>query len=208
MSFSNNTSRDKVPGPICGNPLCGLCERTCIQVKKVFDACMRQEAVEDAVITLTSTTPPDVTPPFSFVSAKSSTSKGVITNLTVTKLDDKGCSRVQCDVNIPLEVLFTDANQVTATGTAILTVPYDVVLRVPEASIIPADIEAVVNAIVVLGEYTGDVSFEISACVTVILKVVIEAELLVPSYGYCQIPPCQIYTENICEEFFDLPLFP
>lgn len=208
MSFSNNTLKDKVPGQICGNPLNGLCEKACIQVKKVFDACIRQEAIENVQISLYSTFPPNVTPPFTFVSAKSSTSSGNIKNLKIDRLDDKGCSRVRADVEIPLEVIFTDANGTTAKGKAKLTVPYDIVLQVPEPSIIPYEIEAVVNAIVVEGEYVGDCRFEISVCTTVILKATMLVELLVPSYGYCHIPACQVYTDNLCDEFFDLPLFP
>lgn len=208
MSFSNNTNRDKVPGHITGNPLHGLCEKACIQVKKVFDACIRQEALEKVQICLYSTNPPNVCPPFTFVSAKSSSSTGCVKNLRIDKLDEKGCSRVRADVEIPLEVIFTDSNNITAKGKAKLTVPYDVVLRVPEPSIIPYQVEAVVNVIVVEGEYVGDCRFEISACVTVILKITTEVELLIPTYGYCHIPPCQVFTDNLCEEFFDLPLFP
>jgi hypothetical protein len=33
-------------------------------------------------------------------------------------------------------------------------------------------------------------------------------ELLVPAYGFCQIPPCEEFAENICDEFFSLPIFP
>lgn len=209
MSFSsNNTMRDKVPGPICGNPLNGLCEKACIQVKKVFDACIRQEALEDVEISLYCTTPPSVVPPFTFVSAKSSSSTGCVKNLRIDRLDERGCSRVRADVEIPLEVIFTDKCGVTAKGKAKLVVPYDVVLKVPEPSIIPYQVEAVVNAIVVEGEYIGDSRFLISCCVTVILKVTTEVELLVPTYGYCHIPACQVYADNLCEEFFDLPLFP
>ena len=35
-----------------------------------------------------------------------------------------------------------------------------------------------------------------------------DAELLVPTYGYCQIPPCQDFTQDVCTGFFDLPLYP
>ena len=36
----------------------------------------------------------------------------------------------------------------------------------------------------------------------------IDAELLIPTYGYCQIPPCQDFTQDVCTGFFDLPLYP
>lgn len=41
-----------------------------------------------------------------------------------------------------------------------------------------------------------------------ILKIVMEVELLVPSYGYCAIPPCQNYSQEVCAGFFELPIYP
>ena len=38
MSFFSNFSADRCPCQISGNPLNGLCEKVCVQVKKVFDA--------------------------------------------------------------------------------------------------------------------------------------------------------------------------
>jgi len=209
MAFSNNVRPDRMPGPINGNPTQGLCEKVCIQVRKVFDACIRQETLSNTPITLTSTTPEDVTQPFVFQSAVSTTSKGEVSNLIITPIPDKpGCSRVQFDVTIPLSVIFTDANGQTASGVSSITVSRDIILHIPQASVIPTEIEAVVNAVSTIGTYTGDASFSINVCLTVIVKVTTEVELLVPSYGYCYIPPCQEFQQEVCEGFFDLPLFP
>ncbi|MFA7163981.1 MAG: hypothetical protein WC097_07490, partial [Eubacteriales bacterium] len=41
-----------------------------------------------------------------------------------------------------------------------------------------------------------------------ILKIVAKVELLVPAFGFCEIPPCEEFSEQICDEIFDLPLFP
>ena len=209
MSFSNNVRPDRMPGPIVGNAANGLCEKVCIEVKKVFDACIKQETLSGQVISLQSTTPAEVSEPFTFVSARSSTSSGTVTDLVVTPAGEApGCSRVQCNVVVPLQVGFTDANGVQAVGTSSLTIARDVLLKVPEPSVIPYEIVAVVNAVSAEGEYQSDGNFLITICVTVILKVVMDVELLVPSYGYCYIPPCQEYQEEICDGFFDLPLFP
>ena len=209
MSFSNNVRPDRMPGPIVGNAANGLCEKVCIEVKKVFDACIKQETLTEQTITLDSTVPADVTPPFTFGGARSSSSVGAISDLVVTPATETpGCSRVQCNVAIPLQVSFTDNNGVQAVGTSSITLSRDVLLHVPEPSVIPYEIVAVVNAVSAEGTYLSDGSFSITLCVTVILKVVMDVELLVPSYGYCYIPPCQEYQEEICEGFFDLPLFP
>ncbi len=63
MSFFCNFQSDRCPGQINGNPLNGLCEKVCIQVKKVFDACMQQTQLNDIVLPLTNFTPPNPTYP-------------------------------------------------------------------------------------------------------------------------------------------------
>ena len=39
--------------------------------------------------------------------------------------------------------------------------------------------------------------FDVDVCVTIILKIVAKVELLVPSFGFCQIPPCEEFAENV-----------
>ncbi|MBO7187193.1 MAG: hypothetical protein J6V68_02195, partial [Clostridia bacterium] len=102
----------------------------------------------------------------------------------------------------------TDANGVEGVATASVTLNKDVILCVPSASIMQYDIEAVVSLVSTIGTYTGAGQFTIDACVTVIVKVVMEVELLVPSYGYAVLPPCQDYTEEVCQGFFELPIYP
>ena len=43
---------------------------------------------------------------------------------------------------------------------------------------------------------------------SIILKVLARVEILIPSYGFCSIPPCEEFADNVCDEFFSLPLFP
>jgi hypothetical protein len=196
---------------INGNPANGLIERVCIQVKKVFDACIRQETLENENIVLTSFSPAIPVPvePFKFVSASSSTYIGTISNLTIEPLSDgKGCSRCKFNITVPLNVIFFDANNTRYTGAAELVVPADILLFIPEPSIMPFEIDAVVNCNCPEGSYIGANTFNITCCLTIITKVVIEVELLVPSYGYCYIPPCQDFTEEVCTGAFDLPIFP
>ena len=47
MSFYSGNRQGCNPGPIAGNPLNGLCEKACIQTRKVFDACMKQLQLEN-----------------------------------------------------------------------------------------------------------------------------------------------------------------
>lgn len=135
--------------------------------------------------------------------------QGTISNLAIDRLQDRqNCARVQCTVNIPLEVLYTDANGVEGVAKSQLTINEDVILFIPQPSVMPYNIEAVVSFVAPEGTYVNETTMTISGCLTVILKVVMEVELLVPSYGYCAIPPCQEYSHEICTGFFELPLYP
>ncbi len=210
MSFFCNFNSDKCPGPVKGNPLNGLCEKTCIQVKKVFDACIQQTQLTGTVLTLENFTPNPPTYPLTFVSARNTVSKGVISNLTVEPVSGErpNTSRVKADVIIPMSVAYVDANGVEGVATSSITINKDVILCIPSASVMSYDIEAVVSAVSTIGTYTGEGQFTIDACVTVILKVVMEVELLIPSYGYAVLPPCQDYTAEVCTGFFELPIYP
>ena len=208
MSFANNNN-ERVPGPIQGNALNGLCEKVCLQVKKVFDACMRQTTEENVSITLTDVVPVNPTYPLTFVSGKSTTSKGVITNLYVDPIDDRpNMSRLRANIGLPIEVAFTDSEGVAGSGTAVITVPIDIVIGTPEPAIIPYSVEAVVGAVLPDGVYASDTTFNVTACVTIVVKTETDVELLVPTYGYCYIPPCQEFSQDVCAGFFELPLFP
>lgn len=209
MSFFCNFQSDKCPGPINGNPLNGLCEKVCIQAKKVFDACMQQSQLTDIVLNLTNISPVSPTYPLTFISAKSTSQKGTISNLLIEPLAERPhCARVKCDITIPVSVAYTDAAGVEGTAMSYVTVSKDVILNIPSASIMPYTVEAVVSLVSTQGTYTGENQFTIDCCASIILKIVMEVELLIPSYGYTPIPPCQEYTQEVCAGFFELPMYP
>lgn len=209
MSFFSNFSQDRCPCQITGNPLNGLCEKVCIQVKKVFDACLKQSQEQGVVLTLTDLVPQNPTYPLTFISAKSSQTLATITSLNVEPLADRpNLSRVQVSYSIPIEVIYQDANGVQGKGNSTMSFSQDIILFAPTPSIMPYEVEAVVSVVASEGTYTSENTFTITACTTSILKIVMMVELLIPSYGYCQIPTCQEYTQEICAGFFELPLFP
>ena len=209
MSFYSGTRQCCFPGPITGNPLTGLCEKVAIEAKKVFDACMKQIQENNVVVTATDFTPADPALPLTFVSATCSSGTVPINNLTINRFEDRPCfARVTGEVNIPITITYTDANGVTGTATANLTVDEDVVLYVPQPSVVPFTVEAFATCMGVDGDFTGENEFTLDACITLILKVVCPVDLLVPSYGYVKIPPCQEFTQDVCSGFFDLPLYP
>ena len=187
----------------------GLTEKVCIQAEKIFDAAIKQTQIENYALTLTDITPATVTYPLTFVSARSTTSQATVTGLTVDRQADRHCARVQATVSVPMEVLFTDAAGVEGSATATVTLNQDVLMFVPAPSIIPFTVQAVVSAVAPEGTYNPDTQgFTVSICVTVILKVSMPVELLIPTYGYCAIPPAQEYSQEVCAGFFELPLYP
>lgn len=210
MSFYSNFQTDKCPGPISGNPVSGLCEKVCLQAQRVFDACIRQGQRDGVVLTISDPVPANPTYPLTFVSAKSSSSKGNVAAFQVDRLPDRAnCARVQATVDIPIEVIYTDANGVEGKASASVTVQQDVILFVPQPSIMPYEVQCVVSAVSPEGSFNAqNNTFVVDLCITVILKIVINVDLLVPSYGYCVIPPAQEYTQEVCAGFFELPLYP
>ncbi|MBQ9513718.1 MAG: hypothetical protein IJR66_01885 [Clostridia bacterium] len=209
MSFFCNFQSDKCPGPINGNPMNGLCEKVCLEAKKVFDACMQQSQLTGIVLNLTNLTPSNPTYPLTFISAKSTTSVGTINNLLVEPLKERpNSARVKCDITVPLSVAYVDANGVEGVASSSITITKDVILNIPSASIMPYSVESVVSVVSNIGTYTAQDQFTIDCCVSIILKIVMEVEILIPSYGYAAIPPCQDYTQEVCAGFFELPMYP
>ena len=209
MSFFSNFQSDKCPGAVSGNPLNGLTEKVCIQAEKIFDACIKQTQIENYSLTLTDISPATITYPLTFISARSTAAEATVTNVNVDRQADKHCARVQATVSVPLEVLFTDANGVEGSATATLTLNQDVLLFVPSPSIMPFTVKSLVSAVAPEGVYNAETQgFTVSICATIILKIAMPVELLVPTYGYCVIPPAQEYSQEVCAGFFELPLYP
>lgn len=208
MSFYTCNRTGNCPGAVSGNPLNGICEKACIQVDKVLDAGMRQIQESNVQVTLTNQTPLNPVTPLTFVSAVTN-GDTTITNLVVERLTDKpNFARVSFDANVPIIVTYTDANGVAGTGTSTLVIPNDIVLFIPQPSIVPYRIEVFGAVSSPIGTYVSGSTFSISACVTLITRVLVRSEVLVPSYGYCAPPPAQEFSQEICSGVFELPIFP
>ena len=160
-----------------------------------------QEAVENAE---NSPCPlPQPCGQWTFESCRSSTTKGRISNLSIERMCDRPqFARVRCSVDVPIDVLFVDQRCQEWMGQTSLCVDKDVLLCIPDDSIIPFTLESLVSAICVSGTYIGNCTFEITLCVTVVLKVLAEVDIMVPTYGFCQVPPAEEFAENVCDEFF------
>ena len=148
-------------------------------------------------------------PPITFESCRSSTTQAAIRNLSVERLCDRPCfARIRCTVDVPIDILFVDNRGIEYIGKGVVSVDRDVLLSIPDESIVPYNLEAMASAICVSGCFVGNNQFKMTVCVTIVLKVLADVEILVPSYGYCTIPPAEEFADSVCEEFFSLPLFP
>ena len=213
MSFYSTRNAESVicPGRICGDATLGLSERVCIQVKKVYDACMQQEQIDDVRVCVTVIQPcyEAPVPPLEFCSCRSIGVKGTLRDVSICRLCDReNFARVKATVDIPVEIVFTDATNREFTGKTCISVRKDVILYVPCESIIPFELDNIVSAVCVTGDHVRDNIFDITICVTIILKIVAEVDLLVPAFGFCRTPPCEEFAENVCDDFFGLPIFP
>jgi hypothetical protein len=126
---------------------CGQkCEKVCVQVKKVFDACRKELSLVNQEIVVTNVNPDNPVTPLTYVGSKSSQTKATINNLVVTPLNNGNCARYSGNITIPLTVSYTDDNDKTGNGSASLTVPFDIILSLPPNSIMPYSVEAIVSA--------------------------------------------------------------
>lgn len=201
--MANNTL---AAGRIVGNPLCGLCERVCIETKKIFDGCITRLNNITYTERLTDI-PVGFTPPYTFVGAQSSGAT-VITDLVVTQIEGRR-SRLTFNTVIPIAVQFTDA--VGALGQAFtnITLSRDIILNVPDNSVFPYSVEAATNFVSLIGSFGADnATVTFTGCLVQIVRIVTVVEMLVPSYGYCEYPECREYTDRSCEALLDLPVFP
>ena len=182
----------------CGSCGCATCNNGCNTCNHGCDSCGDTVTPNSAPV-----------PPITFESCRSSTTQADIRNLSVERLCDRPCfARVRCTVDVPVDILFVDSRCIEYIGKGVVSVDRDVLLSIPDEAIVPYNLEAMASAICVSGCFVGNNQFKMTVCVTIILKVLADVEILVPSYGYCAIPPAEEFADSVCTEFFSLPLFP
>ncbi len=211
MSFYINNNNQCRPGPICGNPTSGLCEKALIEVRKVFDACRSIVTNTGVTVTLSNFDPAGPTNPLTFISASSDpTNPATVTDVVIDRIDNRpNFANVSATVNIPIVVSYRDANGVLGTADAVVTETRNVVLFVPQPSVTPVEITAFGAFSSTIGTINAEgTTATMTGCIQIILKVVATVDILVPSYGYPVIPPCQQTQTTVCPGIADLPLFP
>ncbi len=179
-----------------------VCDKTCVEVSKVFDACVQQRS-----ISTTLTVDFGGETPVSVVSVSSS-GAGTVSGLSITPIPGTPASRVTFTLNVPVTVVATDQTGNTITGTASVSFDEDLVLRVPQEGVVAPTVESTAVFIGLQNVLSGGNVVTTNACVTIITKVTADVILVVPSYGYLVLPPAQEYTQEACGNVFNTPIFP
>lgn len=210
MSFYINNTNPNRPGPICGNPMNGICEKALIEVTKVFDACVRLETITGLILTATDFTPTSPTLPLTFISAETDTTvPTTLTNVVIDRIESKpNYAYVSATINIPVIINYRDANGVLGTARSTYTTTQNVMMFVPQPSLAPVNVKAIGTFSSTIGTFTEPATFTLTACIQIVLKVTAEVDILVPSYGYPHIPPCQSAPEASCPGLGEMPLYP
>ena len=210
MSFYINNTNGNKPGPISGNSTNGICEKILIQTRKIFDACVSTGTETGIVLQATNFTPADPTLPLTFLSAETTAgTTATVTDLIVERLDNApNYANVTMNISIPITITYRDANGVIGTATSSVTVSKAVVLFVPQPSATPIDITASALFSSQIGTFTSPNIFTVTACIQIIIRVSAIVDVLVPSYGYPCLPPCQQACGSQCPGIQDLPTYP
>lgn len=209
MSFFINNNNPNRPGPIYNNPLNGLCEKMLIEVTRVFDACLQNETIQGLTLTVTNYNPASPALPLTFISVETDQTVGLTTsNVVITRIENRpNFANVSGQVTFPLIVTYRDANGVLGTATATYTTDFSTVLCVPQPALSPVQIKVTGQLTSTIGTYTTTNTFTITACIQLIIKVVADVDILVPSYGYPCIPECQ-NIPTVCPGVGDISLYP
>jgi hypothetical protein len=211
MSFYINNTNPNRPGPIGNNGLNGICEKVLIETTKVFDACVSQSTESGIILPVTGFNPANPTLPLTFISAQNTIGQNAtISDLVIDRIDSTpNYANVSMNVTIPVTVTYRDANGVLGTASSTITVAKSVVLFVPQPSLSPVNITAQATFASTMGSYTAENTFTVTGCIQILIKVTAVVDLLVPSFGYPVVPPCQQAQQNsACQALADLPLYP
>lgn len=210
MSFYINNTNPNRPGPISGNPNNGICEKVLIETTKVFDACICTTTEPGVILQVSGFTPANPTLPLTYVSAENTPGSTVtISDLVIDRLDTcQNYANVSFVATIPVTVTYRDANGVLGTATATVTVNKSVLLFVPQPAMTPVNIDVAATISSRIGTFTAPDIFTVTACIRIIVRVTSVVDVLVPSYGYPHLPPCQSAPQNTCPGLEDMPIYP
>ncbi|MDN5317741.1 MAG: hypothetical protein PWR08_1866 [Thermoanaerobacterium sp.] len=196
------------PGPVEPGQLPEPTEITCIEVTKIYDSCSQRLCL-------------DSIPPVIFVPTITNPTFGRCENVTVTLVSPPGFTltpiperpgfvRVQATFQVTYDVVITNTSGDIQTLTGLTTTfNKDIVLYVPEPTTAIMKYEAVAECLFGRVNVGTPTTLEVIIGVWIIIKSAMDVQLLIPSYGFCPVPPeCEEFPTNVCDEFMQRPFPP
>ena len=212
MSFFINNNNPNRPCQINSNALSGVCEKVLIEVDKIFDACLSREDNVQYILSLSNFIPTTYAEPLTFVTADSiPTQPATITQTSIERIDSRpNFANVSLTLSIPVQVNFNDANGNPVTANATITTTRSVVLFMPQDSLTPLEVRASAYFSGQIGVLSDATTLTVTGCLQIIIKVIANVDILVPSFGYPCLPPCHELdvTPQTCQNFFNQPIYP
>lgn len=190
-------------GRICGDPLCGLCERVCVEVKTVTDGCRSVTENERRELTITdfSTSP---VYPLTFNSLYAN-GLATISGLLIEPTEGER-SRVRFNATIPVTVYATDANGVVINGRSEVSFYKDVLLKIPADDLQPFAVESAAIVRSRVGNFVSQNILSVRMCLVAVTRITQKRELVIPAYGDCVYPQCNELAQN-CRGITQNPIF-
>jgi|GEM_PF-1541991 len=210
-SDANNVS----PGRVEGNPAAGLRHRVAVAVERILDSALKQEQFDNITIKLSGVRNSGNEDgkknykKFKFISANSSAAMGVVENLSISRLEERpSFARIKCTVAVPLLVKYNNSTGEELSAQSEIKVDEDVIMYVPQASVFPFEVKAMISCNCPSGRANSEHEFTVTALITIVIKIIANTDLLLPTYGYCPSPRAVDYDKSESRDFFDLPLYP
>ncbi len=192
----------KAVGRISGNALNGLCDRMCISVECVIDGCQSRRLSQTATVELTDITT-GAEPPFTFVRAEDD--GGSSFQVQSSCVNGNNCRNVTGTLNVPITVVFTDARGVCCQGRGNIILTRQLALKVPSNPGAPYAFIGDGAVICFNGTFLSDSVVSLTYCIVETYKTVINADILVPTYGFAVYPECRDCSG--CDALMNSPLF-
>lgn len=194
----------KKAGKIEGNPICGLCERAALSVKRIFDGCTTRISERDFSFSIS--VPADAVTPLTYVDTLSSGVTATEGLVSVPRNDNK--TLFSYTAVVAVTVHFSDSRGVAYAVSGEVRIPISVVLTLPPPSQTPYSVEVAAALSSSLGSITNEGAVSITPCALVITKITATVDLLLPTYGYVVYPECESAGSAACSGLFTLPVFP
>ncbi len=197
--MSNNIS----VGKINGNPLCGLCEKVCVELKTITDGCRSVYDNEQVQVTLSNfSSEPSYPLTFNslFFNGLASLS-GLVVEPTENA---KSRIRYTATFTASVSLISSDGSLITANGE--LSFYQDVLLSIPTDPFSPYSVEVAGIVRSRVGSVITQNVANVRLCATIVTRITQLRELVIPTYGDCVYPRCREFTQ-ICGGVQDTPAF-